>query len=54
MTQTAEGMLERMLENGILEESKKTEFIEEMKRVEASNNYTFLTNPFITVWGAKI
>lgn len=54
MTQTAEGMLERMLKNGILEESKTTEFIEEMKRVEASNNYTFLTNPFITVWGTKI
>ena len=53
MTQTAVGMLDRMIENGILEKERKEEFIVELKRVEKSNAYTFLTNPFISIWGRK-
>ncbi len=53
MTQTAEGMLDKMVENGILKKEEIEGFINEMIRVENSNDYTFLTNPFISIWGNK-
>ena len=51
MTQTGEAMLEKMIEEGILQKEESFGFINELKRVEQDFNYTFLTDPFITVWG---
>ena len=51
MRQTAEGMIDGMIEKGIIEESEVPDFIDQLKQIEQDNSYTFLTNPFITIWG---
>ncbi|MEO1261766.1 MAG: methyltransferase domain-containing protein [Bacteroidota bacterium] len=53
MTQTGAAMLEKMIGKGILQKEETNDFIKELKRVEQDYSYTFLTDPFISVWGVK-
>lgn len=52
MRQTAEGMVGGMIEKGIIDESEVPDFIDQLKQIEQDSSYTFLTNPFITIWGS--
>ena len=53
MTQTGKAMLEKMVEQGLLLKEDSAKFIAELKSVEKDTGYTFLTDPFISVWGIK-